>query len=137
MPGWRSSDFFCRVHFLVPVSTASMMSSAMVRGRGGFLVVIGLLRVAQYDRTLTAIGVLDAGCRQMQSADHGLVGIGAHLGERVLDAFPGCSELAERIADPDAPIRAGDELAVGSDFGSVLRQARLVQAERKLDDVGN
>src|SRR5215471_2032332 len=73
----------------------------------------------------------------MQGTDHGLIGIGAHLGERVLDAFPGCSELAERIADPDAPVRAGDELAVGSVFGGVSRQAGLMQAERELDDVGN
>src|SRR5215831_17950189 len=33
IPGCRSSDFFCRVHLLVAVSTASRMSLAMLRGR--------------------------------------------------------------------------------------------------------
>src|SRR5438045_1289660 len=73
MPGWRSSDFFCRVHFLVPVSTASMMSAAMLRG----FLVTGLLRVVgQDDRALAAVRVLDVGAGEVQGADHRLVGVG-------------------------------------------------------------
>ena len=69
MPGWRSSDFFCRVHLLVAVSTASSMSLAILRGRS----VIGLLRVVgEDDRAFAAVGVLDVRRRQMQRADHRL-----------------------------------------------------------------
>ena len=41
----------------------------------------------------------------------GVAGIGPHLGQRALQPFAGGSEGAERIADPDAPVGAGDELA--------------------------
>src|SRR6516164_11779646 len=102
MPGWRSSDFFCRVHFLVTVSSEAIMSLAMLRGRGGFL-VIGLLRVVgQDDRALAAVRVLDVGRCQMHGADH-RAGVGAHLRQRGLQPFPGPSEGAKRIDDADAP----------------------------------
>src|SRR5713226_9012572 len=133
MPGCRSSDFFCRVHFLVAVSTASSMSLAMLRGRGRL--VIGLARVVgEDDRRLAAVGVLDVRAREMQGAYDGLGGVGPHLRERGLDALAGRSEPAEWIADRDAPVRAGDELA---GHGGALRQPGLVQAERELDHVGD
>src|SRR5436305_8647970 len=126
MPGWRSSDFSCRVHFLVPVSTASMMSAAMLRG----FLVTGLLRVVgQDDRALAAVRVLDVGAGEVQGADHRLVGVGPHLRQGGLHALSGPSEAPKRVADPDAPVRAGDELA---GRGSVLRQAGLVQTEGEL-----
>src|SRR6266852_7895547 len=79
MPGCRSSDFFCRVHLRVAVSTASSMSLAMLRGR----LVIGLARVVgEDDRAFAAVRVLDVGRCQMQGADHGLTGVGAHLRQR-------------------------------------------------------
>src|SRR4029077_8654257 len=124
MPGCRSSDFFCRVHLRVAVSTASTMSAAMLRGRAGLL-VIGLFRVVgEDDRAFAAICILDIGRGQMQGADHGRVGVGPHLGQRGVPSFPGPSEGAEWIGDPDAPVRAGDELA---GYGSALRQAGLMQ----------
>src|SRR5271165_3920743 len=87
LPGWRSSDFFCRVHLLVAVSTASRMSLAMLRGRG---LVIGLLSVvSEDDRTLAAVGELDARRGQVQRADHRLIGVGAHLRQRALEPLPG------------------------------------------------
>src|SRR5271165_5089644 len=93
LPGWRSSDFFCRVHFAVAVSTASRMSLAMLRGRE---LVIGLLRVVgEDDRTLATVGELEARRGQMQRADHRLVGVGAHLRQRRLQPFAGRSEVAE------------------------------------------
>src|ERR1700733_2232911 len=86
LPGCRSSDFFCRVHLLVAVSTISRMSLAMPRGR----LVIGLFRVvSEDDRTLASVGELDARRGQMQRTDHGLVSVGAHLGQRVLKSLPG------------------------------------------------
>src|SRR4029453_11446116 len=119
MPGCRSSDFFCRVHLLVAVSTASTMSLAMLRGRDGFL-VIGLLRiVGQDDRTLAAVGILDIRRRQVQGTDHRRVGIGPHLRQRVLQPYPGRSEGAERVVDPDAPVGTGDELA--GDAGALFQ----------------
>src|SRR6266566_5879512 len=108
MPGCRSSDFFCRVHLLVAVSTASMMSLAMLRGRG--CLVIGLLRVVgEDDRTLTAVRVLDVGRRQMEGADHRLTGIGSHFRQSAVHPFRGGSEGAEWVVDADAPIGASDE----------------------------
>src|SRR6266567_9425425 len=78
MPGCRSSDFFCRVHLRVAVSTTSSMSFAMLRGRG--CLVIGLARVVgEDDRALAAVSVLDVGRRQVQGADHRLAGVGPHL----------------------------------------------------------
>src|SRR5215469_10536965 len=103
MPGCRSSDFFCRVHLLVAVSTASMMSLTMVRG----LLVIGLTRVVgENDRALAAIGKLDMGRCQMQSADYGLASVGAHLVQRAFETFTRRSEGSKRIVDCDAPIGA-------------------------------
>src|SRR5713226_2929318 len=88
MPGCRSSDFFCRVHFLVAVSTASSMSLAMLRGRG--CLVIWLLRVVgEDDRGLAAVGVLDARAREMQRADHRLTGVGPYLRQRALQPLAG------------------------------------------------
>src|SRR6266511_5031510 len=111
MPGCRSSDFFCRVHGRVAVSTASLMSSAMVRGRDSFS-FIGLIRVVgEDDRAFAAVGILDVGRGQMQGADHWLASIGPHLRQSVLQSFPGRSESAEGIVDPDAPVGPGDELA--------------------------
>src|SRR6516162_1235518 len=132
LPGCRSSDFFCRVHLLVAVSTASRMSLAMLRGR----LVIGLLRIiSEDDRAFAAIRVLDISGRQMQRADHRLAGIGSHLGQGVLQALPRGSEGAEWIVDPDAPIGACDEFA--GHPGSIFRQSGLMQPESKLDDVGD
>ena len=62
----------------------------------------------------------------------GEAGIGPHLGQRALQPFASGSEGAERIADPDAPVGAGDELARNA---GALRQAGLMQPESKLDDV--
>src|SRR6266849_7146883 len=125
MPGCRSSDFFCRVHFLVAVSTASSMSLAMLRGRG--CLVIGLARVVgEDDRRLTAVGVLDVRAREMQGTDHWLFCVGPHLRQSAFQTLPGRSEPAEWIADRDAPVRAGDELAGD---GSALLEPGLVQAE--------
>src|SRR6516162_5629156 len=60
LPGCRSSDFFCRVHLLVALSTASRISLAILRGRS----VIGLLRVVgNDDRALAAVCVLNVGRR--------------------------------------------------------------------------
>src|SRR5262245_28322699 len=130
MPGCRSSDFFCRVHLLVAVSTASMMSFAMLRGRG---LVIGLLRVVgQDDRALAAVRILDVRGREMQRADHRRASIGPYLGQGALQPFAGGAEGAERIADSDAPVRAGDELTRNA---AALRQAGLMQPEGELDDV--
>src|SRR4030095_4361510 len=132
MPGCRSSDFFCRVHLLVALSTASRMSSAMLRGR---VLVIGLDRIlGEDDRAFAAVGVLDVGRCQMQRADHRLVGTGPHLGQGGPKPLPSRSEGTERIVYPDAPVRAGDER---SGLSGTLRQAGLMQAEGKLDDVGN
>src|SRR5262245_13954970 len=81
MPGWRSSDFFCRVHFLAAVSTASIMSSAMLRGRGDFFsfLLIGRLRIiGQDDRALSTIRILNVGGCEMHGADH-CAGVGAHF----------------------------------------------------------
>src|SRR6266568_3512904 len=113
MPGCRSSDFFCRVHLLVPVSTASTMSSAMLRGRANFFFsVIGLLRVVgEDDRAFAAVRVLDVGRSEMQGADHGLTGVGPHLRQRALQPLARRSERAERIVEADAPVGAGDDLA--------------------------
>src|SRR5262245_52781169 len=108
LPGCRSSDFFWRVHLLVAVSTASRMSLAILRGRS----VIGLLRiVGEDDRAFAAIRVLDISGRQMQRADHRLAGSGPDLVQGALETFPGRSEGAERIVDPDAPVGTGDEFA--------------------------
>src|SRR5262249_7457798 len=86
MPGCRSSDFFCRVHLLVALSTASRMSSAMLRGR---VLVIGLDRIlGEDDRAFAAVGVLDVGRCQMQRTVHRLVGTGPHLGQGVLQSSP-------------------------------------------------
>src|SRR3954469_17513560 len=91
LPGCRSSDFFCRVHLLVAVSTASRMSLAMLRGRS----VIGLLRVVgQDDRGLAAVRVLDVRRREMQRADDRRGGIGPYLGQRALKPFAGGAEGA-------------------------------------------
>src|SRR6266571_4223900 len=49
---------FCRVHLLVAVSTASMMSLAMLRGRG--CLVIGLLRVVGEDDRESRIDLMVA-----------------------------------------------------------------------------
>src|SRR4029077_21012825 len=97
LPGCRSSDFFCRVHLQVAVSTGSMMSSAMLRGRGAFsFSVIRLLRiVSENDRALAAISILDVRRCQMQRADHRLAGIGAHLGQCVFQPLTSRSEAAE------------------------------------------
>src|SRR6516164_7028835 len=66
LPGCRSSDFFCRVHLLVALCTASRMSLAMLRGRS----VIRLLRVVgKDDRAFAAVGVLEVRRGQMQGAD--------------------------------------------------------------------
>src|SRR6266849_1285571 len=87
MPGCRSSDFFCRVHLLVAVSTASRMSLAMLRGRG---LVIGLACiVGEDDRALAAVGILDVGRRQVQGADHRRTGIGSYLCQGALQPFSG------------------------------------------------
>src|SRR5262249_1339419 len=48
--------------------------------------------------------------------------------------LPSRSEGAERIVDSDAPVCAGDERP---GLSGTLRQAGLMQAECKLDDVGN
>src|SRR5260370_38745060 len=114
MRGCRSSDFCCMVQLPVAVSTASMMSLAMLRGR----LVLRLLRVVgEADRTLAAICILDIGRGQMQRADHGLTGVGPHLGQSAFQPFSRRSEGAERIRDPDAPVRAGNDLA---GYGSAL-----------------
>src|SRR5229473_2324028 len=86
MPGCRSSDFFCRVHLRVAVSTASSMSLAMLRGR----LVIGLARVVgEDDRAFAAVRVLDVGRRQVQGADHRRTGVGSHLCQSALQPFAG------------------------------------------------
>src|SRR3954471_18826163 len=90
LPGCFSSDFFCRVHLLVAVSTASRMSLAMFRGRE---LVIGLLRVVgQDDRALAAVRVLDVRRRQMQRADDRRAGIGPDLGQCALQPFASGAE---------------------------------------------
>src|SRR5450631_1825648 len=138
LPGCRSSDFFCRVHLPVAVSTASTMSLAMLRG---LLVdfcfsVIGLLSVVgENDRAFSTVRVLDIGGCQMQRADHRLTGIGSDLGQRVFQPLAGRSEGAERVVDPGAPVGTGNELA--REGGTIFRQSRLMQPESKLDDVGN
>src|ERR1700683_1799636 len=87
LPGCRSSDFFCRVHLLVAVSTASRMSLAMLRGRG---LVIGLLRVVgEDDRAFAPVRKLDGRRGQMQRADHWRVGVGAHVRQRGIEPLPG------------------------------------------------
>src|SRR5215468_9087925 len=97
MPGCRSSDFFCRVHFLVALSIASSMSLAMLRGRS---LDIGLPRVVgEDDRAFAAICVLDVGRGQMQRADHRLFGVGPHLSQGAVQPFAGRSKGAERIVD--------------------------------------
>src|SRR5258707_5381359 len=112
MPGCRSSDFFCRVHLLVAVSTASRMSLARLRGR----LVIGLLRVVgEDDRTLPAIRILDVRRCEMQRTDHRLAGVGSHFGQGVLQSFSSRSEGAEWIVDRGAPVRAGDKFAGHTD----------------------
>src|SRR6516164_6059217 len=116
MPGCRSSDFFCRVHLLVAVSTTSRMSLAMLRGRS----VIRLLRViGEDDRAFAAVCVLDISGREMQRADHWCGSIGPHFGQGALQAFTGRSKGAERIVDAHTPIGAGHEL---SGDGDALRQ---------------
>src|SRR5204862_388925 len=101
MPGCRSSDFFCRVHLLVAVSTALRMSLAILRAR----LVIGLLRiVGDDDRRLAPIGVLDVRGCQMERANHRLLGIGAHLSQGALESFTGRSEAAKWITYRGAPV---------------------------------
>src|SRR5262245_24247096 len=98
MPGRRSSDFFCRVHLRVAVSTASRMSLAILRGRS----VIGLDRiVGEDDRAFAPVGILDVGRRQMQGTDHRLAGVGPHLRQSVLQSLAGRSEATEWILDAD------------------------------------
>src|SRR5258706_8239389 len=131
MPGCFSSDFFCRVHLLVAVSTASRMSLTMFRGRG--CLVIGLARVVgQDDRAFAAIGILDVHRRQMQGTNYRRAGIGPHLCQSALQPFAGRSESAEWIVDSNAPVGASDELAGNA---GTLRQTGLMQTECKLDDV--
>src|SRR6516225_4658204 len=108
LPGCRSSDFFCRVHLLVAVSTTSIRSLAMFRGRG--CLVIGLARVVGYDdRAFAPVGILDEGRRQMQRADYRLAAISPHLRQGAFQTFSGRAKMSERIIDADAPIRAGDD----------------------------
>jgi hypothetical protein len=143
-PGCRSSDFFCRVHLLVAVSTASRISLAMLRGRG---LVIWLLRVVgEDDRTLASVGELDARRGQVKRADDRLAGVGAHLGKRALQSFRRRSEGAERIGDRGAPVGPGHELAgyaveleeaFDGDVLAAFLQAGLMQPEGELDDVGD
>src|SRR5690242_9292284 len=101
LPALRSSDFFCRVHLAVAVSTQSRMSLAMLRGRS----VIGLLGViVEDDRGLAAVGELDARRSQMQSTDHWLIGIRSDLVQRRLQPFTlRASEAAERVGDGSGP----------------------------------
>ena len=73
--------------FMVAMSTQSRMSLAMLRGRG---LVIGLLRVVgEDDRTLAAIGELEARGGQVKRADDRLIAVGAHLRQLVLQPFAG------------------------------------------------
>src|ERR1700678_128280 len=76
LPGWRSSDFFWRGHGRVTVSTTSIRSSAMVRGRfSRFSSVIVGVRcvVGDDDRGLAAIGVQKASRGEVKAANDGLV----------------------------------------------------------------
>src|SRR6516164_6868407 len=103
IPGCRSSDFFCRVHLLVAVSTASTRSLAMFRGRG--CLVIGLARIFGYDdRAFAPVGILDEGRGQMQRADYRLPAISPHLRQGAFQPFSGRAEVSERIIDADAPV---------------------------------
>src|SRR5262249_9433691 len=126
LPGWRSSDFTCRVHLQVAVSTTSMMSSAILRGLADFcLSIIRLLRVVgENDRAFASVRKLDVGACQMQPADHRLTGIGSHLGQRVFQSLAGRSEAAKWIADPGTPIGAGNDFARHSN--TVSRQPRFM-----------
>src|SRR5262249_60028278 len=84
------------------------MSLAMLRGRS---LVIGLLRiVGEDDRTLASVRILDVGRRQMQRADHWLVGVGAHLGQGGFPSLPGRSEGTVRGADANPPVPPDDDL---------------------------
>src|SRR4029453_737480 len=82
-----------------------------------------------------AVRVLDVRRCQMQRTDHRLAGVGSHLRQGVLQSLSSRSEGAERIADPDAPVRAGDKFA--GHTGTVSRQAGLMQPEGKFDEVGD
>jgi hypothetical protein len=105
----------------------------MLRGRG---LVIGLLRiVGEDDRTLAAVGELEALRGQVKRTDNRLIAVGAHLRQLVLHSFARRSEAAEGVLDRGAPIGAGDENA--GNAVAVLRQTGLVQPEDELDDVGN
>src|SRR5262249_38053345 len=98
------------------------MSLAMLRGRS---LIIGLFCiVGEDDRTLASVRILDVGRRQMQRADHWLVGVGAHLGQGGFQSLPGRSEGTERVADANAPVRADDDLTRP---GRGLVQRRLMQ----------
>src|SRR5258708_38869451 len=70
----------------------------------------------------------------MQGTDHGLTGVGSHLGQGAFESFASGSKGAERVVDPDAPVGAGDDLARR---GGALSQSGLVQAECELDEVGD
>src|SRR5258708_6497891 len=130
MPGCRSSDFLCLVHLLVADSMASIMSLATLRGR---LVIRLLPVIGKNDRGFAAVGELDAGVRQMQGADDRLAGVGAHLRQGAFEPLASAPEGTERVADRGAPVGAGHDLA--GDRAACL-QSGLVQAESKLNDVG-
>src|ERR1700722_8727529 len=130
-PGCRSSDFFCLVHFAVALSTASRISLATLRGR----LVMGLLCiVSEDDRTLASVGELNARRGQMKRTDHGLVSVGAHLGQRAFKSLPRRSERVERVGDRRAKVGPGHEDAR---HRAALRQAGLMQPETELDDIRN
>ena len=64
----------------------------------------------------------------------GCVGVRPHLSQRAFQAFAGPSEPSKWILDSNRPVGAGDNQAL---LAGASVEARLTQAERAFDDVGN